>query len=200
MDDVNQYCPLTRFSHTLFANSALDPVLSQLQNQGEFNLNVIFYLLWTAKACHGRLTKRQLKALQQQIAVWHQRVILELKYTYAMLAHHSDPDANEIKRAIQEEILRANDIEQRLLFESRIKTHLLRRTPRQQLSDACASIANYSSVKQSHWMSEHRSIFSVLFACVFEEVVEDEIEREIASMWDRTLLVNPPVVQQVLWE
>ena len=191
---------MTRFSHALFANAALDPVLSQLQNQGEFNLNIIFYLLWAAKTCHGRMTKRQLRDLQLQIAVWHQRVILELKYTYAMLTNHADPAACEIKHAIQEEILRANDIEQRLLFESRINMHLLRRTPRQQLSDACASIVNYSSVEQSHWMSGHRSIFTVLFSCVFEEVAQDEVEREISSIWDRTLSAQPSVTQRVLWE
>src|SRR3990167_319248 len=200
MDDFTPQCPLTQFSRTLFAKPVLSRVLLELQNQAEFNLNIVFYLLWIAKKCHGRLAKRQLKMLQAQIDAWHQQVILELKYTYSLLEKYNDPEAMEIKRAVQEEIVRANDIEQCLLFETEIKTNTIRRAPLQQLSDACASIANSCSLKQHSWVTRHHATLAILFSTVFDEVTEEDIERELTLLGERIQLPRPSATQQPMWE
>lgn len=200
MEDVAKQCPLVQFSQMLFSRQELAAPLSTLQQQGEFNLNIVFYLLWAAKACHGRLTKRQLKSLQLQVVLWHQRVILELKYTYAMLARHKDSEAAEIKQAIQEEILRANAIEQHLLFEAGVKLSLLQRTPVQQLSDACTSFMNYCSLSQLAWLAAHRPLMKNFFSSIFEEVPKTDIDRVLGMMLDKALPSSDQLMQPSLWE
>jgi len=197
MDDFNRSCPFTRFTRDLLALTALNQPIYHLQHQSGFNINIIFYLLWMAKARYGRLSKRDVKMLQGQVMLWHQRVIAELKYTHALLADHSDPFALEIKHALQEEIIKAHVIEQHMLYESQIKTHVLRRTPLQQIADASASMMHYCELKNDLIMDEDQVAFIQLFSAVFDGVEKNDIEKPLMQSFDR-LRMNQPA--QMMWE
>ena len=187
MDDFAQYRTLTQFSRTLFAKPALRPILQRLQSKADYNLNIIFYLLWIAKASQGRLTKQHFSALESHISLWHQRVILELKYTHSLLAKHTDPTAMEIKHTIQDEILRANDIEQCLLCETDVKTHILQRTPEEQLSDACSSMVSYCEAQGSKVFVRHHPALVSLFSAVFDSVDKQAVVKAL-TLPDRSTL------------
>ena len=198
MEDFSRHCPFTQFTHQLLLKNELDQVVSHLQHQSGFNINIVFYLLWLAKARYGRLTRQNLKVLQSQIALWHQRVIAELKYTHALVADHTDPAAIEIKQALQEEIMKAHIIEQCMLYDSGLKTHLLRRSSTQQLADACASVIHYCELKNDLLINEDQAAFIQLFFVVFDDVKRTEIEKQITIAFDR--LKEPATQQQMMWE
>ncbi|MDP1574824.1 MAG: DUF2390 domain-containing protein [Coxiellaceae bacterium] len=200
MEDFNQHCPLVQFTCELLGKTDLNRAIYQLQHHSGFNMNMIFYLLWLAKSCFGRLTKRQLKALEGHILVWHQRVVAELKYTYALVANHPDPIAVQIKQALQTEIMRAHHIEQRLLFDSNIKTQSLRRTAHQQLADACASLVSYCELKNDFLIPEDKAAFVLLFTFVFNEIERADIEKQVSLLADQFRVVSGQLTQQALWD
>jgi len=170
-----------------------------LQHQSGFNINIIFYLLWLAKSRYGRLTRQNLKVLQSQIALWHQRVIVELKYTHALVADHKHPAAIQMKEALQEEIIKAHIIEQRMLYDTSLKTHLLRRSSLQQLADACVSMIHYCELKNDLLIDEDQAAFIQLFLIVFEDIKRSDIEKQIKSAFDR-LKVPATTQLQMMWE
>ena len=200
MEDFNQHCPLVQFTCELLDNTNLNRAIYQLQHHSGFNMNMIFYLLWLAKSRYGRLTKRQLKTLEGHILVWHQRVVAELKYTHALVANHPDPVAVQIKQALQTEIMRAHHIEQRLLFDSNIKTHALRRSPHQQLADACASLVSYCELKNDLLIPEDQAAFVLLFAFVFNEVERADIEKQVSQLAEQFRVFSNQLIQQALWD
>lgn len=197
MEDCNQTCPFTRFTRDLLALTSLNQPIYHLQHQSGFNINIILYVLWLAKARHGRLSKRDVKMLQGQVMLWHQRVIAELKYTHALLTDHNDSFALEIKHALQDEIIKAHVIEQRMLYESQIKTQVLRRTPLQQVADACASIMHYCELKNDLITDEDQVAFIQLFLAIFDGVKKHDIEKQLMQSFDR-LRMNQPA--QMMWE
>ncbi|MCX7125285.1 MAG: hypothetical protein NTU49_05950, partial [Gammaproteobacteria bacterium] len=163
-----------------------------------FNINIILYFLWLAKARYGRLTKRNMKELQTQVMLWHQRVIAELKYTHALLADHSDSVSVQIKYLLQEEIAKAYMIEQCMLYESKLKTQVLRRTPYQQLTDACVSMIHYCELKNDLLIDEDQAAFIQLFSLVFD-IDRVDIEKEIILAFNRLkTIADQPV--QMMWE
>ena len=201
MTDVSRHCPFVQFTTELLSKTALNRSIYQLQHHSGFNMNMVFYLLWLAKTRLGRLTKRQLKALEAEITVWHQRVIAELKYTHALVADNPDPVAIQIKHALQAEIMRAHWIEQQLLFESKMKTQSLRRTPHQQLADACASLTHYCELKNDLLIPDDQAAFVILFSSVFEDVASLDIEKQVALLSDQfRLLSGGGSAQQMLWD
>ncbi len=185
MEDINQQCPFVEFSRGLLENTELAKPIYHLQHDSGFNINLIFYLLWFAKACFGRLTKRNVKILQSQIVLWHQRVIAELKYTYALVAEQTDSIALQIKQALQEEILRAYVIEQHMLYESRLKTNLLRRSLPQQLMDACVSMTHYCELKNDLLIEDDQNAFIKLSSVVFNTVPQSDIEKQVLLAFSR---------------
>lgn len=200
MEDVSQQCPFVVFTSELMAKPNLNRPIYQLQHHSGFNINLIFYLVWVAKMRLGRLTKRQLKALENHIMVWHQRILAELKYTHALIANHDDPFAIEMRQTLQAEILRAHRIEQQLLFETQTKRQKLRRSPEQQFLDACASLTNYCELKNDVIIPEDRIAFGLLFSAAFHDVEKAIIERQVAILSDRFQLISHSQLQQVLWD
>ena len=198
MEDFNRHCPFTQFTSNLLANPKLNPTLYHLQHESGFNINIILYFLWLAKARYGRLTKRNMKELQTQVMLWHQRVIAELKYTHALLADHSDSVSVQIKYLLQEEIAKAYMIEQCMLYESKLKTQVLRRTPYQQLTDACVSMIHYCELKNDLLIDEDQAAFIQLFSLVFD-IDRVDIEKEIILAFNRLkTIADQPV--QMMWE
>lgn len=202
MEDFNrQHCPFVQFTHELLEKTELNRAIYQLQHHSGFNMNMVFYLLWLARARYGRLTKRQLKSLEAQITVWHQRVITELKYTHELLVDHTDPTAVQIRQALQTEIMRAHSIEQQLLFDSNSKTQVLRRTSNQQLADACGSLVHYCELKNDLLIPDDQVAFALLFSVVFDDVERADIEKQVALLSDQfQLQSNTGLSQQTLWE
>src|SRR4051812_16190141 len=137
MEDIQ--CPFVKFSSELLAHPELNSVIDHLQHNSDFNINIVLYLLWLAKSRFGRLIKRDVKLLQTQVML-HQRVVTELKYTHALVADLTDTASLRIKHLLEEEIVKAHVMEQHLLFESRLKNRVMRRSPEQQLMDACVSL------------------------------------------------------------
>lgn len=200
MEDVNQHCPLVQFVSELLAQPDLNRAIYQLQHHSGFNMNMVFYLLWVAKSRFGRLTKRQLKALEGHILLWHQRVVAELKYTHALVANHPDPVAVQMRQALQTEILRAHQVELRLLYDAHMKAQLLRRTPPQQLADACASLATYCELKNDLFIPEDRDAFVLLFSFVFGDMAQTDIEKHVAQLADQFQVLSNQLTQQALWD
>src|SRR3990167_8248005 len=163
MEDISQHCPFIQFTHDLLAKAELNQVVYHLQHDSGFNINIILYLLWLSKARYGRLSKRNVKALQAQITVWHQRIIAELKYTHALVANQTDSIAIQIKQALQEEIIKAHLVEQRMLYDSQLKTHPLRRSLQQQLADGCMSMIHYCELKNDLLLDDDQTAFIQLF-------------------------------------
>lgn len=197
MEDCSQDCPFTQFTQKLLAKVELNQAIYHLQHDSGFNINIILYLLWMAKTRFGRLTKRNIKMLQAEIALWHQRVIAELKYTHALVANNSDPVAVQIKQALQEEIIKAHLIEQHLLYEFQLKTRPLRRTPLQQLVDACMSMIHYCELKNDLLLEEDQAAFMQLFSAVFDELTPSEIEKQVSIAFQRLKTEQPT---QLMWE
>ncbi|GEM_PF-5188466 len=198
MEDFGQHCPFSRFTRDLFADSQINSSIYHLQHRSGFNINIILYLLWLAKACYGRVTKRQVKLLQSEVALWHQRVIAELKYTHALVANHPDPVAIQIKNELQQEIAKAHLIEQRMLFDLKLKTRLMRRSPQQQLIDACINIANYCELKNEVLLPEDQTALSHLFQVTFDTINSTEIIKQIQLSLERFHLPSEPV--QMIWQ
>ncbi len=197
MDDSNQQCPFVQFTHALLVRPELNSPVLHLQHDSGFNINIVFYLLWLAKARFGRVTKYHLKVLQTQITLWHQRVVAELKYTHALVADNPDPIAVRIKQALQEAIVKAHFIEQQMLYESKLKTHSLRRTVLQQLADACASVIHYCELKNDLLMEEDQAAFIQLFSAVFDMIPKSDIEKNIMSAFEQLKTAQPT---QLMWE
>ncbi|PIZ04764.1 MAG: hypothetical protein COY58_03170 [Gammaproteobacteria bacterium CG_4_10_14_0_8_um_filter_38_16] len=199
MDDFDQHCPFIPFARAILAEPELHPSVHHLQHQSGFNTNIILYLLWLAKARYGRLTKKQIQLAQSQILLWHQRVIAELKYTHALVAEISDPVAINIKRALQNEIMKAHVIEQKMLFETKLKVQVLRRSFRQQLVDAAISIMHYCELKNDPLFEEDQFAFLQLFCFVFNESDRLDIEKQIKKCFSQigTILSQPA---QMMWE
>ncbi|HLB55965.1 MAG TPA: DUF2390 domain-containing protein [Coxiellaceae bacterium] len=192
MDD----CPFTRFASVLLEKTDLNQAIYHLQHDSGFNINIILYLLWLAKARYGRLTKRHVNMLQTQITVWHQRVIAELKYTHALLVDQKDVVALQIKQELQAEIIRAHIIEQHMLYEIKLKRHLLRRSSKQQLADACASVLHYCELKNDLLVDDDQIAFTQLFSAVFDETSQTEIEKNILNSFDQLKIEQPA---QLMW-
>lgn len=199
MEDFGQHCPFSRFTRDLFANEQISSSIYHLQHRSGFNINIILYLLWLAKACYGRVTKRQVKLLQSQVALWHQRVIAELKITHALVVNHPDPVAIQIKNELQQEIAKAHLIEQRMLFDLKLKTRLMRRSPQQQLVDACVNIANYCELKNEVLLPEDQTALSHLFQITFDTIDSMEIIKQIKLSLERFHLQSEQPVQMI-WQ
>lgn len=199
MEDLTRHCPFTQFTHQLLSRDELSRVISHLQHESGFNINIILYFLWLAKSSYGRLTCQDLKFLQAQVMLWHQRVIAELKYTHALVAESADPTAIEIKKVLQEEIVKAHVIEQRMLYDTRVKVHVLRRSQQQQVSDACVSMVHYCQIKNDLLPDEDRDAFIYLFSFVFNQVARAEIEQQIDTAFDRMKMTSGRPLQ-MMWE
>jgi uncharacterized protein (TIGR02444 family) len=199
MEDFGQHCPFSRFTRDLFANEQINSAIYHLQHRSGFNINIILYLLWLAKASFGRVTKRQVKLLQSQVALWHQRVIAELKYTHALVANHPDPVAIQIKNELQQEIAKAHLIEQHMLYDLKLKTRLMRRSPQQQLIDACTNVANYCELKNEVLLAEDQTALSHLFQVVFDTIDPIEVSKQIELSLNRFHLPSSPPVQ-MMWQ
>lgn len=199
MEDFDQFCPFTHFTHELFAKATLNNAIYHLQHNSGFNINIILYLLWLGKAYYGRVTKRHIRALESQITLWHQRVLSELKYTHALVENHADLASTQIKEALQEEIVKAHWVEQHMLYNIKLKTHILRRTPQQQLTDACASIIHYCELKNDLLVDEDQAAFIQIFSAVFDEIEKTEIEKQILSAFDRLKIISDQPAQMV-WQ
>lgn len=192
MDD----CPFIQFAQVLLEKTDLNQAVYHLQHDSGFNINIILYLLWLAKARYGRLTKRHVNILQTQIIVWHQRVIAELKYTRALLVDQKDVIALQIKQELQAEIIRAHIIEQHMLYETRLKRKTLRRSTAQQLADACVSVMHYCELKNDLLVDNDHTAFTQLFSAVFDETAQTEIEKNILNSFDQLKMEQPP---QLMW-
>ena len=107
--------------------------------------------------------------------------------------------ALQIKQALQEEIIKANIIEQRMLYDSDLKTHPLRRSLTQQLADACASMIHYCELKNDLLIDEDQAAFIQLFSVVFDDIKRSEIEKQIKAAFDR-LKVPATCQLQMMWE
>lgn len=200
MEDASRLNPFVCFAQTLLTKPALSQTIYHLQHNSGFNINVLFYLLWLAKMKYGRLTKRHIKILQGQITVWHQCVIVELKYTRAMVVNHTTPAAIKIRCALEEEIMKAHEIEQHMLYESKLKNQALRRTSNQQLADACASIIHYCELKNDLLTDADQTAFIQLFSTVFDDVDQPAIEKNIAMISDQFKLFQMQPAQHALWQ
>ena len=207
MDELNTHStfwshqdyPFTQFAHNLLINESVQAALLHLQHHSGFNINLILYALWFAKSRGGKLTKRNLNLLQITIYSWHQRILVELKYTHALLANDLTDIAINIKRQLQEEIERANLIEQRMLVESRPKIKALKRSTKQQLDDASASLINYCELKNDLLIQEDKTALIKLLCHVFDELTESDIHNQINTIFDRLKApeLNPV---QLMWE
>jgi uncharacterized protein (TIGR02444 family) len=197
MEDFNQHSPFSQFVTDLFAKGQISSAVYHLQHRSGFNINIILYLLWLAKACYGRVTKRQVKMLESQVALWHQRVIAELKYTHALVANHADPIAGQIKNALQVEIVKAHYIEQRMLYDVKLKTRLMRRSSQQQLIDACFNIVAYCEMRSDALLPEDQTVFTQLFQVIFDTITPTEIMKQIQLSLDQFRLAADQPVQMV---
>ncbi|HLD84832.1 MAG TPA: DUF2390 domain-containing protein [Coxiellaceae bacterium] len=198
MSDNPISCPLTQFSDALLNNTSLKNAFYHLQHRSGFNINIILYLLWLAKACHGRLTKKQIQLLESHIILWHQRVVSELKYTHALVADQTDPAVVHIKEALQTEIVKAHHIEQQMLFDSESKRHVLKRNDMQQLADACANLSNYCETRQNLLIDEDEKVFFQIFCVMFDELNDIDIRKQLVRAFVRFTLPGRPV--QMTWK
>jgi len=195
-----QDCPFTQFAHSLLLeNKSTQQAFLHLQQHSGFNINLILYALWLAKSRYGRLTKRNVNLLQMTIYSWHQYVLVELKYTHALLENDLSEMALSIKKQLQEEIERAHLIEQRMLFESKIKTKLLRRSAKQQLHDACISLIHYCELKNDLLVPEDKTALKTLLCHVFDDLAESDIGTQINLVFTR--MQKPELTPvQLSWE
>ena len=175
-----------KFAEKILSVEVLSPTFNYLQQQCGFQLNVLLYLLWLSKARFGRLTKKQLRQLLDFMMSWHQRVISELQYAYALVADQSGEAAQGIQQILALEIAQALKIEQEMLFESQIKSKRLQRSPKQQLVDACASIKHYCAVKKDVLMRNDQPALMALCAAVFDEVSHQTIESQVSQIFENT--------------
>ena len=198
MDDFNR-CPFTQFTRLLLSKSELNQPVYHLQHASGFNINIILYMLWLAKERYGRMTKRNVKDLQTQVMLWHQRVIAELKYTHALLEKQVDGVSVKIKSLLEEEIAKAYLIEQCMIYDSKIKTRVLRRTPHQQLIDACASMMYYCELKNDLLIEEDQAAYTQLLLSVFDRLSPAEVEQEVAQAF-KQLQTTAEKPVQLMWE
>jgi hypothetical protein len=185
MEDMNRFNPFVVFSNGLFSRAELNQSILYFQHNSSFNINIIFYLLWFAKSCCGRLTKKQLKILQTEITLWHQRIISELKYTYSSINSDSHLTASKIKQVLGEEIVKANVVEQIMLFEMGSKTKPLHRTPTQKIIDACMSMIYYCELKNNAFLENDQSAFKQLLCVVFNDVSATDVEKQASITFNQ---------------
>lgn len=181
MEDVIPHCPFSRFAAELLSKGQIKSALYHLQHRAGFNINLIFYLLWLAKGCYGRVTKRQIQLLYDQVALWHQRVIAELKYTYALVANHTNPTIVSIQHALEAEIAKAHLIEQHMLYAVRLKTRVLRRSSQQQLVDACVNIAHYCEFKNDLLIMDDQMALCELLQNTFDTIDSNIITQQVQN-------------------
>lgn len=205
MDELNtpfwshQDYPFTQFAHDLLINEKAQQAFLHLQHHSGFNINLVLFSLWFAKARFGRLSKRNLNLLQLTIYSWHQRIVVELKYTHELVMGHSSDIAINIKRQLEEEIERANLIEQRMLVEAKLKMKINKRNAKQQLDDACASLIHYCELKNDLLIPEDKTALTQLLHHVFDELSISDINNQIDTIFNRT--ETPELFPtQLMWE
>lgn len=177
----------SEFAQRLLANPELQSSLLHLQHHSGFYINLLLYLLWLGKQQFGRVNKQKIRSLLLLITPWHKRVISELKFTHALLAHHHDAVSKKIKEALETEILKALVIEQQMLEESPVLMNDKpeHRSPKQCIADACASIAQYCEVKNELFVLQDQAALISLFQAIFEEMNFDQIESQINKTFSR---------------
>lgn len=159
--------PFVIFAQEVTKNSLANDALARLQRQQVLNINLILYGLWHGLSQRGRIFKQDIKALLQAIRPWHELVLLSLKRIAGRLPRLDEWFAVEI--------LAAENIERQLIADTLFKLNFHKKSPAQQLSDACHNIATYCKIVNAHVEPQDQNAIIILLQVSFPNLLATAI-------------------------
>lgn len=192
-------CIFTEFTQALLLEAPVLSAVACIQAYDYLNTNVILYLLWFSLSSGGRLPVKALSMLDREVALWRQRVTVELKYTHAMLKGAHTPMADELRAELQDEIAKAHLIEQQMLYDAGLKLARFspKRSPTRCMQD---TVINWAAYVTSHELTCDQNLvvaLAQLLQTVFQSQVDASVLAESQDKLAKTLQAEG--LKQVSW-
>ena len=98
-----------------------------------------------------------------------------------LMAKKPKSATHPIRQVIQMRVTQAEQIEQQMLYETHLKTHRMKRSPKQKLTDACVNLLQYTTSQEHQCTNETRAAFIVLLSRTLEESSLEQINTQMFS-------------------
>ena len=108
-----------KFSLSVYAVPAVSTECLDLQRRFDIDVNQLLFCAWLGSAHNIILSEGNLEAIEASIAVWHDSVVRPLRaarQNLKALSAMSDPAVAALRKDIAKSELRAEEIEQAMLF------------------------------------------------------------------------------------
>jgi uncharacterized protein (TIGR02444 family) len=111
--------PFWQFSVSVYAVPAVAAECLDLQQRFEIDVNLLLFCAWVGNARKASMSAEGLAAMEAGVAVWHEKVVRPLRaarQNLKPLPAMSDPAVARLRTDIAKNELRAEEIEQAMLF------------------------------------------------------------------------------------
>ena len=111
--------PFWQFSLSVYAVPAVSAECLDLQSRFDIDVNVLLFCAWMGRAHKIALSDENLSDIGASASVWHEKVVRPLRAARQNLKPMpamSDPAVAALRAAIAKDELRAEEIEQAMLF------------------------------------------------------------------------------------
>lgn len=112
--------PFWNFSLTVYAAPGVEDECLALQNALNTDVNTLLFCAWIGNAHKVRLTGDNLQAIDDSVRIWHDKVVRPLRAVRQIMkpmAAMTDDAVKELRKNIARSELRAEQIEQAMLFD-----------------------------------------------------------------------------------
>ena len=111
--------PFWQFSLSVYAGPAVAAECLELQRRFEIDVNLLLFCAWMGSAHKVPMSDEHLTAMEASVAVWHEKVVRPLRAARQDLKPMpamSDPAVAALRSDIAKNELRAEEVEQAMLF------------------------------------------------------------------------------------
>jgi uncharacterized protein (TIGR02444 family) len=109
--------PFWEFSLALYAWPGVSEACLELQDRLGLDVNLLLFCCWAGRLGH-RLEERQLRRLIELTGDWQHRAVRPLRDLRRWLKQQERAEALALREAVKEQELRAEAVEQTILFEA----------------------------------------------------------------------------------
>lgn len=157
--------PFWKFSFDLYRHAVVEKACLFMQDQYDFNVNLMLFIVWHAKNHGGMITKEQLQQMQQKMMLWNEFVTKPIRH------EREQPVAEvaEYGQWLKVELI-AESIEQWLLLKSFEQSAISKKDTNEQVQDAWQSIKNYAALKQVVFDDDALKQITALINCAFPQI------------------------------
>lgn len=169
--------PFCSFSFKVYQHPVVEENLIALQNERGLNVNVLLFCVWYALTDQGRLTRSELKKIVMSIQTWHEGIVLPLRRLRKKLKSNPSSLAAEIRRAILNEEIFSEKIEQLIMVDNYVHKTRPIRNNLQKIIDTCKNIFAYCHLLSVFLDIEDAKKVSQILVTIFSKIDRDLILR-----------------------